>query len=111
MQHAAFPLQFEFLFDFPGPLGEEELRGAEGANALERLLMTAEMGAARMLASSRGEKPRPSHACTLYGQGTSSMVFPVKKIARRRRRGRAGARGAGRRGAAASPVVPMSAAL
>jgi len=23
MQHAAFPLQFEFLFDFPGPLGEE----------------------------------------------------------------------------------------
>ena len=26
----AFPLQFEFLFDFPGPLGEDELRGPEG---------------------------------------------------------------------------------
>jgi zeaxanthin epoxidase len=60
MQHAAFPLQFEFLFDFPGPLGEEELRGPDGANALERLLMTAEMGAVRMFDSSRREKPRPS---------------------------------------------------
>ena len=30
LQHAAFPLQFEFLFDFPGPLGEDELRGPEG---------------------------------------------------------------------------------
>ena len=84
LQHAAFPLQFEFLFDFPGPLGEDELRGPEGgcrirgrasvrgsnpiatpdltplplplppysnpkgANALERLLMAAEMGAVRM---------------------------------------------------------------
>ena len=57
---AAFPLQFEFLFDFPGPLGETRLESVEGANAVERLLMAAETGAARMLGSSRGEKPRPS---------------------------------------------------
>ena len=60
LQHAAFPLQFEFLFDFPGRLGEDELRGPEGANALERLLMAAEMGAVRLFDSSRrGEKPSP----------------------------------------------------
>jgi len=59
LQHAAFPLQFEFLFDFPGPLGEEELRGPDGANALERLLMAAEMGAVRLFDSSRREKPSP----------------------------------------------------
>ena len=45
MQHAAFPLQFEFLFDFPGPLGETRL---EGANAVERFLMMVETTSAKL---------------------------------------------------------------
>eukprot|EP00908_Phaeocystis_cordata_P024679 Transcript_7138.p1 GENE.Transcript_7138~~Transcript_7138.p1 ORF type:complete len:523 (+),score=188.72 Transcript_7138:208-1569(+) len=45
LQRAAFPLQFEFLFDFPGPLGETRL---EGANAVERFLMMVETSSAKL---------------------------------------------------------------
>ena len=45
LQAAAFPLQFEFLFDFPGPLGETVV---EGFSPVEKLLMGLE------LASSEG---------------------------------------------------------
>jgi len=43
LQHAAFPLQFEFLFNFPGPLGEDPAE--ENENPLERLLMAVEKNA------------------------------------------------------------------
>ena len=40
LQAAAFPLQFEFLFDFPGPLAETR---AENLSLLERLIMGIEL--------------------------------------------------------------------
>ena len=40
LQAAAFPLQFEFLFDFPGPLAETRV---EGLSPLEKLLMGLEL--------------------------------------------------------------------
>jgi len=42
LQAAAFPLQFEFLFDFPGPLAETRV---EGLSIIERLLMALELTA------------------------------------------------------------------
>ena len=42
LQRAAFPLQFEFLFDFPGPLAETRIEGIEGPTGLERALMAVE---------------------------------------------------------------------
>jgi len=44
LQRAAFPLQFEFLFDFPGPLSEMN-NEPEALNGVERALMAVEMGA------------------------------------------------------------------
>jgi len=41
LQRAAFPLQFEFLFDFPGPLAETRV---EGLSLVERALMSLEVG-------------------------------------------------------------------
>ncbi len=40
LQRAAFPLQFEFLFDFPGPLAETRV---EGLSPFERALMALEL--------------------------------------------------------------------
>jgi hypothetical protein len=40
LQRAAFPLQFEFLFDFPGPLAEDV---NEPPSVVEKLLMAAEL--------------------------------------------------------------------
>ena len=42
LQRAAFPLQFEFLFDFPGPLAETRI---EGLSLLEKALMQVELAA------------------------------------------------------------------
>lgn len=42
LQAAAFPLQFEFLFDFPGPLSDVRKKGV---SELERLLIVAEVSA------------------------------------------------------------------
>ena len=39
-QAFAFPLQFEFLFDFPGPLAETRM---EGLSPIERALMALEL--------------------------------------------------------------------
>ena len=44
LQAAAFPLQFEFLFDFPGPLGETVV---EGLNPIEKTLMGLELTASK----------------------------------------------------------------
>jgi len=51
LQKAAFPLQFEFLFDFPGPLAEVRI---EGANAVERSLMAVELAAGKLASGVRG---------------------------------------------------------
>ncbi len=42
LQAAAFPLQFEFLFDFPGPLAETRV---EGLSLAEKVLMGVELAA------------------------------------------------------------------
>merc|ERR1719271_254185 len=42
LQHAAFPLQFEFLFDFPGPVGEDTGE-AHGLSPVEKVLMALEL--------------------------------------------------------------------
>ena len=44
LQAAAFPLQFEFLFDFPGPLAETRV---EGLSLAEKVLMGLEVAASK----------------------------------------------------------------
>ena len=51
LQAAAFPLQFEFLFDFPGPLAESRV---EGLNVVEKLLMAAELTTSKGIVSALG---------------------------------------------------------
>jgi len=50
LQRAAFPLQFEFLFDFPGQLAETP--GVEGFRLHERALMALEKGIRQRAAAS-----------------------------------------------------------
>jgi len=51
LQAAAFPLQFEFLFDFPGPLAETRV---ESLSAVEKLLMGLELAASRGIGNAFG---------------------------------------------------------
>lgn len=56
LQKAAFPLQFEFLFDFPGPLAETRI---EGANAIEKAVMAIEMAASKAMSMGNDKKKPP----------------------------------------------------
>lgn len=62
LQVAAFPLQFEFLFDFPGQLAERPV--VEGAHPIERALMGLEKAAAslRGMGQSEGDMATPKGA-------------------------------------------------
>ena len=64
LQHAAFPLQFEFLFDFPGPLGEDELRRPEGGCGVR--------------ARGRGSNPIATHDLTPLPLRLTTYPNPLK---------------------------------
>jgi len=58
LQRVAFPLQFEFLFDFPGPLGEVRL--APGLSAWEGALMAVENAGRSAVRFATNSKPSGS---------------------------------------------------
>jgi len=53
LQHVAFPLQFEFLFDFPGGLGGGLAGDVEEMSLFARALMSVEMGAEQLTGRKR----------------------------------------------------------
>ena len=54
LQRFAFPLQFEFLFDFPGPLAETRV---EGLSTFEKVLMGLELASSEGLMLRRPDPP------------------------------------------------------
>ena len=54
LQNVAFPLQFEFLFDFPGGLGGGAAGDVEEMSALARLLMSVELSVSNVVGRKRG---------------------------------------------------------
>ena len=53
LQNVAFPLQFEFLFDFPGGLGGGAAGDVEEMSALARLLMSVELSVSSIVGRKR----------------------------------------------------------